>query len=198
MEKQDRLPVLLITLVYAATAFFLLGDTAAPQSVYEFAGGEPVTIAVYGDAVYTTGIRYYSGLGTGAYNVEISADGENWLTLWQRKNDPEDTEKVTGWYWAQAEDYDPSYALTQKYNQLYKWIDITVENPQNVRFLRITGKAEKPNLRFSKFCLWGRRPPGALPLGPGRRLQSRFGSPGPLFRGRYGTRQVHLVQHHPL
>lgn len=155
MEKQDRLPVLLITLVYAATAFFLLGDTTAPQSVYEFAGGKPVTIAVYGDAVYTTGIRYYSGLGTGAYNVEISADGENWLTLWQRKNDPEDTEKVTGWYWAQAEDYDPSYALTQKYNQLYKWIDITVENPQNVRFLRITGKAEKPNLQLSKFCLLG-------------------------------------------
>ena len=153
IERKDRLPLLLITLVYAATAFFQLGDTTAPQSVYEFAGGAPLTIEIMGDPVYAAGIRYYSGLGTGAYNVEISADGGHWSTLWQRREDGADPDKVTGWYWANAEGYDPSYALTQKYNQLYKWIDVTVENPQNVRFIRITGKAEKANLQLSKFCL---------------------------------------------
>ena len=155
MERRDRLPVLLITLIYAATAFFQLGDTTAPQTVCEFADGGAVAIEISGDPVCATGIRYYSGLGTGEYNIEISEDGEHWSTLWQRKDDPNDSQKVTGYYWADAEGYSPSYALTQKYNQLYKWIDVTVENPRNVRYLRITGRADKANLQLSKLCLLG-------------------------------------------
>ena len=118
MEKSDRLPVLLITVIYALTAFFQLGDLTAPQETYDFSAGSTALIRVEGEAVYTTGFRYYSGLGTGSYNIEISADGEHWSTLWQRKDDPEDTSKVTGYFFADAEGYPPNYALTQKYNQL--------------------------------------------------------------------------------
>ncbi len=155
MEKSDRLPVLLITVIYALTAFFQLGDLTAPQETYDFSAGSTALIRVEGEAVYTTGFRYYSGLGTGSYNIEISADGEHWSTLWQRKDDPEDTSKVTGYFFADAEGYPPNYALTQKYNQLYKWIDVTVENPQYVRYLRITGKADKEVLELSRLCLLG-------------------------------------------
>lgn len=155
MERKDRLPLLVITLIYAFTAFFQLGDRKAPTGVYDFAAGAPVTIQVSGSPIYTTGLRYFSGLGTGSYNIEVSSDGETWSTLWQRKDDPNDTDKVTGYYFANADGYSPSYALTQKYNQLYKWIDIEVENPQNVQYLRITGKADKKNLQLTRLCLLG-------------------------------------------
>lgn len=155
MEKKDRLPILLITLVYALTAFFQLGDLTAPTRVYDFAPSQSVTFRISGSPVYTTGFRYFSGLGTGAYNIDISSDGENWSTLWQRHDDPNDKDKVTSYYFANAAGYAPNYALTQKYNQLYKWIDITVENPQNVQYLRITGKADKKNLQLSRLCLLG-------------------------------------------
>ncbi len=155
MERKDRLPVLVITLVYALTAFFQLGALASPTGVYDFAGGEAVTLRIDGGPVYTTGFRYYSGLGTGEYNIEISADGDHWSTLWPRKEGSGDAEKVTSYYFANAEGYAPSYALSQKYNQLYKWLDVTVENPRNVQYIRITGKADKENLQLTRLCLLG-------------------------------------------
>ncbi len=161
MEKKDRLPVLLITLVYALTAFFQLGDLTAPTNFVNFKDRPAVTISLHGTkgsdgpAVYSTGIRYYPGLGTGSYNVEVSSDGENWSTLWRRHDDQSDKNKVTGYYWADAAGYTPDYALTQNYNQLFKWIDIEVENPQNIQYLRISGKADKEVLELGRLCLLG-------------------------------------------
>ncbi len=153
MEEKDRLPILLITFIYALTAFFQLGDLSAPQDPVDFAEGQTVTIEISGTPAYAKGIRYYTGLGTGSYNVQVSADGEHWSTLWQKKDDPNNKDKITGYYWADAEGYAPNYALTQKYNQLFKWIDVDIENPQNVRFLRITGKADKKVLELGRLCL---------------------------------------------
>ena len=152
MEKKDRLPILLITALYTLTAFFQLGNMSAPQSTVDLSDRKPVTVQLdLGDTpIYTTGFRYYSGLGTGSYNIEVSSDGEHWSTLWRRKEDPNDKNKVTGYYFANAEGYTPDYALTQNYNQLFKWIDITVENPQNVKYLRITGKPDKEVLELGR------------------------------------------------
>ena len=36
MERKDRLPLLVITAVYAATAFFRLGSFSAPQAALDF------------------------------------------------------------------------------------------------------------------------------------------------------------------
>ena len=143
MERKDRLPVLLITLIYALTAFFQLGDTSAPETFYDFGGGNTVTIGIYGPSVQACGIRYYTGLGTGSYNVEVSTDGSHWSTLWQHKGEDG---KADGWYWADAEGYQPSYALGQSYNQLFKWIDVTVDNPIDIQFIRITGKPDRKRL----------------------------------------------------
>ena len=166
MEPADRLPILAITLVYAFTAFFQLGDLRAPRDFYDFGDGQSVTIQISGSPVYTTGIRYYPGLGTGArvsgedgraYNIEISSDGQTWSTLWLRQEEgaPE------SYYWAKAQDYPPSYALSQKYNQLFKWLDVTVTNPQLVQYLRITGNpasnwAGQQVLELGRLCLLGK------------------------------------------
>ena len=88
MEKKDRLPVLLITLVYAATAFFSLGSTDAPQAFYDFGDGESVTIRIQGAPLDVWGLRSYGGLGTGGYNVEVSQDGQVWSTLWPPRTTP--------------------------------------------------------------------------------------------------------------
>ncbi len=155
MERKDRLPLLLITVLYALTAFFQLGDLSAPQTYTDFSQRPPLTLELE-NTVHVSGFRYYSDLGTGAYNIEISADAEHWSTLWQRHEDPKNKSKVTGYYFADAEGYSPNYALTQNYNQLFKWIDVTVENPQDVKYIRITGKPDRQPLRLSRLCLLDR------------------------------------------
>ena len=149
MAKKDMLPVLLITLAYAVTAFFQLGSFSAPQTFQTFGDNQKVEIEL-GEQVYLTGFLYYTGLGTGAYNVEISSDGDHWSTLWSRKDEDG---KVTSWYWADAEGYTPSYSMTQKYSELFKWAKIEPENPQNVRYLRITGRADSGLLNLGEFSL---------------------------------------------
>ena len=167
MERKDRLPVLLITLAYALTAFFQLGDMKAPQTFYDFGEGQTITLQMADGPAAVAGIRYYPGLGVGnrlsgedgrAYNVELSPDGETWYTLWQKREDPKDKSKVTGYYWADAAGYSPSFALTQKYNQLFKWIDVTTDAPTMARYLRITGNPHTNGggqkiLRLGKLCL---------------------------------------------
>lgn len=162
MKKKDALAALIITVVYAATAFFQLGSLSAPQTFADFAGNKSLTIEISGEPVYVAGLRYYCGLGTGieardktnsAYNVEVSKDGREWLTLWQRHEDEGDPAKITGYYWAQAQDYEPSYALTQTYSQLLKWQDVETSNPQRVRYLRLTGRTRSEVMRLGKLIL---------------------------------------------
>ncbi len=76
-QRKDALPMLLITAVYAATAFFRLGDFSVPQtytvfdkdSVFTFSFSEPVTVDK---------LSYYTSLGTGTYKLEYSLDGLEW------------------------------------------------------------------------------------------------------------------------
>ena len=149
MARRDALPLVLITAVYAATAFFQLGSFTAPQSALDFGEDQTVTIPL-SRTIYLTKLRYFSNLGTGSYNVEVSADGETWYTLWQR----EDENGNTVDYWAAADGYAPSYALPQEYNDLFKWLEVVPENPQNVRYLRITGRADKGLLELGELALY--------------------------------------------
>ena len=152
MTRKDALPLLLVTAVYAFTAFFQLGSFTAPQSARNLGDGETVEIAL-SDEVYLTKFWYYSGLGTGDYNVEISSDGEHWSTLWARTDE---AGEVTGYYWADAEGYSPSYDLPQHYADLFKWLEIEPENPQYVRYLRITGDADRYDLlELGELVLFG-------------------------------------------
>ena len=117
MTRQDWKLCLILTLVYAFSAFFMLGSFSAPQSKQEFAGTGTVEITLPKTA-YVASMDYFPGLGTGSYNIELSEDGQTWLTLWPRKNADGEVE---GYYWANAEGYSPSYALEQTTPSLFKW-----------------------------------------------------------------------------
>ena len=147
MERRDTLPILLITAVYAFTAFFSLGDTVAPdyRKAADFVDGQTYTIEVQGDPFYAKKIWYYPLIGTGGCNLEISADGQAWSTLWHKTEDDQER-----YYWADAEGYTPKYALTQNYKQLLKWNEIEPNNPQYVKYIRITGQGERDVLELGK------------------------------------------------
>ena len=153
MVKRDAIAALIITAVYAVTAFAHLGDLEALQSYRDFGDGKAQTF-VLPEEVQVSKIWYFCGLGTGKYQIEISTDGVEWLSLWQRKDDPEDADKITGYYWADPEGYGASYAVTQNYNQLFKWNEIVFENPQYIRYLRITGRANKGLLELGEVALF--------------------------------------------
>ena len=146
--RGDLLPMLLITALYAATAFFRLGSFTAPQSALDFGADQSVTVT-FSQELHITKLMYFSNLGTGDYNLEISRDGETWYTLWQKEEDGKEV-----WYWADARGYDPSYALPQAYNDLFKWLEVEPTNPQDAKYLRITGRADKGLLELGELALY--------------------------------------------
>ena len=96
--KKDVFPMLLVTVIYAATAFFQLGDFSAPQTYTKFQDGDVISFS-YDELVTVDKLSYYTSLGTGSYVLEYSTDGEQWYSV----------------------------TLNQKYSSLFKWeiIDLT-------------------------------------------------------------------------
>lgn len=152
MERRDMLPILLITAIYAFTAFFSLGDLTAPdyRKAFDFVDRQTYTLQVEGGPIHVEKLWYYPMLGTGSYNLEISADGQSWSTLWSNTTQDEAGKDQTSYYWADAEGYTPDYALEQGYNHLFKWHELSPSNPQNVRYIRITGRGERDVLQLGK------------------------------------------------
>ena len=153
LVRRDAIPILLITAVYAVTAFAHLGSLRAPQSAWDFGSGESATFSLP-EAVQVSQLWYYPNLGTGRYQVEISEDGVTWLTLWSRTETDEAGSEETVYYWADSTGYGESFAMTQNYNQLFKWNEIVFENPQYIRYLRITGQANKGLLELGEVALF--------------------------------------------
>ncbi|MBU5434541.1 phospholipid carrier-dependent glycosyltransferase [Pseudoflavonifractor sp. MSJ-37] len=163
MERSDVLPVLLVTALYAFTAFFRLGSFTDPQSFQSFSGTGDTVEASFSQPVVIGRLMYYTGLGTGDYNVEVSPDGQRWSTLWTR----EDESGNTICYWADAEGYDPSYAMPQHYADLFKWLEIQPENPVEVRYLRITSKTAKDPFELGELALYDADGVQVVPDDPG-------------------------------
>ncbi len=153
LVRRDAIPILLITAVYAVTAFAHLGSLRAPQSAWDFGSGESATFSLP-EAVQVSQLWYYPNLGTGKYQVEISEDGVTWLTLWSRTETDDTGSEETVYYWADSTGYGESFAMTQNYNQLFKWNEIVFENPQYIRYLRITGQANKGLLELGEVALF--------------------------------------------
>ena len=153
LVKKDALPMLLITVLYAVTAFFHLGSLSAPQHPWDFGNEESETFLLPEQALVSK-VWYFSGLGTGKYQVEISSDGVTWLSLWQRKDNPDNPDEITGYYWADGTGYGDSYAMTQNYNELFKWNEIIFDNPQYIQYIRITGQADKGLLELNELALF--------------------------------------------
>lgn len=78
-SRRDAAAAGFITLAYALTAFTGLGADAAPQSFCRFGGtGEYALIELSGDTEIGA-VMYYTGLHTGDYSLQFSADGETWI-----------------------------------------------------------------------------------------------------------------------
>lgn len=92
MERRDILPVLLLTAVYAFTAFFRLGDFSVPQSPVKFQQGESVEFS-YDQPVTVDRVSFYPSLGTGYYTLEWQDENGTWQGV----------------------------KLDQPYNSLFKW-----------------------------------------------------------------------------
>ncbi|MBD5098894.1 MAG: phospholipid carrier-dependent glycosyltransferase [Clostridiales bacterium] len=156
MERRDILPVLLLTAVYAFTAFFRLGSLSAPQSVQPFMERETITWEL-DQEVTLAGIGWYTRIGTGAYSLEVSADGEEWTALqvvdevfvdgaWTAKRPGQDTTDLqtrTAYYWTQVSPGAPAgsvQSIRQAYNTLLKWHHITIQDGAVVqaKYFRLT------------------------------------------------------------
>lgn len=134
MEKKDALPLFLLTGVYAITAFWGLGTTQNPQTVCQIPANATATLTLTQE-VSVSRLLYYTGLNTGTYTLEVSSDGRNWMSLWSQTDEKGN---VLSYYWADGTGYAPSRAMTQKYSELFKWIDITTTTPAQVRYIRVT------------------------------------------------------------
>ena len=180
MGRKDALPVLLITVIYAVTAFVHLGSTSAPQSAQSFDRSDTVEYQLT-ETVTVSGVGWFSGLGTGEYTLEVSADGAHWQVLqqvdevsedggttWYAKRSGQDTTNLktrTAYYWADVPVGSSGSSLRsirQPYNTLFKWHQITPADggTAQVKYLRLSGHLGKAPLELGELALYD--PSGTL------------------------------------
>ena len=119
LSRLDAVLCLVITALYAVTAFVGLGDMSAPQSWCRFTERGQYALVDLGSETGLGMIRYYPGLHTGEYRLELSSDGESWRD---------------------------AGSLSQEYNDLFKWLDYSLAAEgvadTSARYVRITASAE--------------------------------------------------------
>ncbi len=79
LGRGDILPMLLITLLYAAAAFFRLGVNTAPQSFVQMKE-RTASFSLSGETAPAR-VLIYAGGGYGGYDLEWSEDGEHYATV---------------------------------------------------------------------------------------------------------------------
>lgn len=132
MEKNDAVALGILTIVYAVVAFVGLGTTKVPQTFLHFEDGNYYALIDLQEEREITALRYYTGLGTAVYTLEVSTDGENWI----------------GQYTADGES-----GMTQNYNQLFRWCDAELnEDNGPIRYIRIISGAEQ---ELGEIALYG-------------------------------------------
>ncbi len=127
MARRDALPLLLITAVYALTAFWNLGYRQAPESYAVFTDSLTVEFTLH-EPVTASSVVWFPGLSTGDYELEVSEDGESWFRLLSTTDENDNTTV----FWHPAEEPAPegaSNAVTQRYKDLFKWMTASPEEP---------------------------------------------------------------------
>ena len=121
MARKDVLPILIITLVYAAVAFFKLGDFTDPQSFHRFTTDSDSVTITLDEPTELGSLWYYPGLWIGGYTLELSADGINWQQQYPS------TER------------EHEFAMPQPHSELFKWLKADL-NTDNIpaKYIRIT------------------------------------------------------------
>ena len=77
MERCDWIPLVLVTVLYAITAFFQLGSMSAPESYVKLQQGDSYTFS-FSQPVKVDEISFYTALGTGTYRLEYTNNGTDW------------------------------------------------------------------------------------------------------------------------
>ncbi len=132
LDSRDTLPIIIITVIYAFVAFFLLGSRDAPESFHKFESSEEsVTIGLL-RPVNISNIMYYTGLIHGHYKLELSRDGQVWEEQTPAK--------------------DEKYAMEQSYADLFKWQYANISSEIDVKFLRIT--ASKSGMELGELAIY--------------------------------------------
>ncbi len=127
MTRADVLPLGLICLAYAAAAFIGLGNSASPQSFYEFRRGEALVLELSRPSDVGR-ILYFTGADVGAYSVGLSADGTGWTV--------------------QEE-------LDQDYAEVLKWHELKLEQPASgIRYVRISAEKLYGRLSLGELALF--------------------------------------------
>jgi 4-amino-4-deoxy-L-arabinose transferase-like glycosyltransferase len=130
MEKGDVLPLVLITVMYAAVAFFDLGSTKSPQSFLRFENPDESLIIELHEPARVERIFYFTGLGHGdkrqAYRLELSSDGVSWTEQYSEYDDKGETRRTSG--------------LTQNTAELFRWLHAKLlpDKPGDTKFIRVT------------------------------------------------------------
>lgn len=107
--RSDIAPLLAITLIYSLFAFSGLGNRQSPESFVPMADNSAVITLSEGNP--PSGIMLFSGVGSGSYEIEYSADGVNFT---------------------HAASYE------QGYNSVLKWNDVPIETALIPRYVRVS------------------------------------------------------------
>lgn len=110
VTKGDMKIIAVITAVYAAVAFWGLGNVTAPKSFYSFEGKDYNLTIILNEAQPVSEFKYYSGLYTGDYILRYSEDGVKW------------SEATT---------------LAQSYDKLFSWRSIEFSFGTKMRYIQI-------------------------------------------------------------
>ena len=122
-SRLDWIVMLSITAVYALVAFTGLGSRNVPQSYLHFEQANTYAQIELTEPQPILQVRYWSGLNTADYLLQFSQDGEVWV------------DQVTD---------DDTSSMTQKYTQLFRWNDATLNSTSEpVRYVRIISGAEQ-------------------------------------------------------
>ena len=75
MVRKDILPIIIITVIYAAVAFLGLGDMKDPVSFFRFTNDKDSVVVTLNDPTDIGSVMYYTGLWTGNYTLNSPRTG---------------------------------------------------------------------------------------------------------------------------
>lgn len=118
IDGKDVPIFLAVTVLFGALSFCNLGNHSGCGEWYTFPeDGSSVTF-LFNEEITPAKLTWFSGIGTGSYSVDCSADGESWEPL----------ERAEG-----------GDLMDQNYATLLKWHSVDTARETPVRYLRITG-----------------------------------------------------------
>ena len=123
MEKRDIVPFVILLAVFTFISFFMLGDTEAPQSHYQFTPDNNSIALKLPEETTVERMMAYTGLYVGNYTLWHSLDGENWTQ-------------------AEAAGED-EFPLEQSHADLYKWMRFNFSEPFTANYIFI-GASKTP------------------------------------------------------